>query len=59
MSLQTLTHTEEQLMLVLWTMDTFRTKDILKNHPEPVPHPNTISTYLKILKEKHFIESKK
>lgn len=55
----TLTPTEEQLMLVIWKLGTFRVKDLLASHPAPVPHPNTISTYLKILKEKGFLQTEK
>lgn len=57
--IQTLTTVEEQLMHILWELNDFRLKDIMEVHPAPVPHQNTISTYLKILTEKGFIKSKK
>ena len=57
--IQKLTSVEEQLMHILWELHQFRVKDILQSHPEPVPHHNTISTYLKILMEKGFLSAQK
>lgn len=51
-----LTRAEEQVMLVLWKLQQGFLKEILENSPEPVPHPNTIATILKILVEKGFVE---
>ena len=51
-----LTRAEEQVMLVLWQLQQGFLKEILENSPEPVPHPNTIATILKILVEKGFVE---
>lgn len=51
-----LTRSEEQIMLVLWKLKKGFLKDIIENSPEPVPHPNTIATILKILVEKGFVE---
>ncbi len=59
MKISTLTPVEEQLMLLLWKLDTFYLKDILVEHPEPKPHQNTISTYMKILVEKKFLTTEK
>lgn len=42
-------------MLHLWELGEFRVKDILLAYGEEHPHPNTISTYLKILVEKNFL----
>ncbi|MEC5394291.1 BlaI/MecI/CopY family transcriptional regulator [Bergeyella sp. RCAD1439] len=55
MKINTLTPAEEQLMQVLWTLQTPFMKDIMEALPEPKPHQNTVSTYLKILTEKEFL----
>ena len=59
MKINSLTTTEEQLMQVLWKLDTFYSKEILESHPDPKPHQNTVSTYLKILVEKEFLKTEK
>lgn len=51
-----LTKAEEQLMQVLWKLGKGFLKDIIDATPEPKPHPNTVSTILKILVEKGFVE---
>ena len=51
-----LTKAEEQLMQVLWKLDKGFLKDIIDAMPEPKPHPNTVSTILKILVEKGFVQ---
>jgi BlaI family transcriptional regulator, penicillinase repressor len=51
-----LTKAEEQVMLVLWKLGKGFLKDIIDLTPEPRPHPNTISTLLKILVEKGYVE---
>ncbi len=55
MNINNLTTAEEKLMTVLWKLDTFYMKDVMEQHPEPKPHQNTVSTYLKILVEKGFL----
>lgn len=59
MELSPLTTAEENLMLMLWKLQTFYLKDVMQELPEPKPHQNTISTYLKILTEKKFISNEK
>lgn len=51
----TLTHSEESLMKVLWKINSGYLRDIVEAYPEPKPHPNTISSFLKNLVEKHFL----
>ena len=51
-----LTKAEEQVMQYLWTLDKAFLKDILELFPEPKPHTNTVSTILKILMEKGFVD---
>lgn len=55
----TLTPTEENLMKLFWELQTFYMRDVLEKHPEPKPHQNTVSTYLKLLAEKNFLTIEK
>lgn len=54
-----LTTVEENLMNIIWTLDSPMLKEILEAHPEPKPHQNTVSTYTKILVEKKFLTTEK
>ena len=56
MKMQTLTKAEEQIMQYLWKLEKGFLKDILDLFPEPKPHTNTVSTILKVLKEKNFVD---
>lgn len=56
MKIQTLTKAEEQIMQYLWRLEKAFLKDILELFPEPKPHTNTVSTILKVLKEKEFVD---
>lgn len=55
MRIQQLTKAEEQVMQYLWKIGKGFLKDILEEFPEPKPHTNTVSTILKVLKEKEFV----
>lgn len=59
MQINMLTSSEEQLMRVAWKLETFFMKDLVEAYPEPKPHQNTISTYLKILTDKKFLSTEK
>lgn len=59
MMISPLTTAEENLMKLFWTFDDFYLKDVMERHPEPKPHQNTVSTYLKILVEKGFLKTEK
>ncbi|RMZ59948.1 transcriptional regulator [Chryseobacterium nematophagum] len=59
MKINHLTSAEENLMTLFWKLDSFYLKDIMEKHPEPKPHQNTVSTYLKILVEKGFLSTEK
>ena len=50
-----LTRGEEQVMQVLWKLESGFLKDLVENSPEPKPHANTIATLLKILVEKGYV----
>lgn len=56
MKIQSLTKAEEQVMQYLWRIGSGFLKDILEVFPEPKPHTNTVSTILKVLKEKDFVD---
>ncbi len=56
MKIQQLTKAEEQVMQYLWKLGKGFLKEILDQFPEPKPHTNTVSTILKVLKEKDFVE---
>lgn len=58
MKIPQLTKAEEQVMQYLWDLEHAFLKDILEKFPEPKPHTNTISTILKVLKEKEFVDYK-
>ena len=53
-----LTKAEEQVMQVLWKIEKGFVNDILEHFPEPKPAYNTISTIVRILEKKGFIEHK-
>ena len=59
MKINHLTSAEENLMKLFWKLDSFYLKDIMEQHPEPKPHQNTVSTYLKILVEKGYLSTAK
>lgn len=59
MKINQLTSSEEILMQILWKLNSAYMKNILENYPEPKPHQNTVSTFMKILVEKEFLTTKK
>jgi len=59
MKINHLTSAEENLMKLLWDLNSFYLKDVMEKHPEPKPHQNTVSTYLKILLEKGYLSTEK
>ena len=56
--MQKLTTTEEEIMLILWDLDKAFVKEIIKKISEPKPHYNTVSTIVRILQDKGFIDYK-
>lgn len=56
--MKTLTKAEEQIMQALWTLGPSFVKDIITVLPEPQPHYNTVSTLVKILVDKGFVDYK-
>jgi BlaI family transcriptional regulator, penicillinase repressor len=53
-----LTRAEEQVMQVLWKIEKGFVKDILEYFDEPRPAYNTVSTIVRILQEKGFVDHK-
>lgn len=53
-----LTRAEEQLMQILWQLKKGYVKDVLDELPEPKPAYNTVSTIIRILETKGFIDHK-
>ena len=58
MTLKELTKAEEQIMLILWQLNEAIVKDILEKIPEPKPAYNTVSTVVRVLEGKGFIDHK-
>lgn len=52
---KSLTKAEEQVMQVLWKLEKGYLKDIVEAMPEPRPHSNTVSTVIKILMDKGYV----
>ncbi|MEO9570376.1 MAG: BlaI/MecI/CopY family transcriptional regulator [Polaribacter sp.] len=53
-----LTKAEEQIMQVLWTLEEASVKDVIEKLPEPKPAYNTVSTIIRILENKEFVNHK-
>jgi predicted transcriptional regulator len=51
-----LTKREEEIMNIFWKKETMFVKEIIKLLPDPKPHYNTISTVVRVLEEKGFID---
>jgi BlaI family transcriptional regulator, penicillinase repressor len=53
-----LTKAEEQIMQVLWDLEKAMVNDILVRLPAPKPAYNTVSTIIRILEQKKFVDHK-
>lgn len=53
-----LTKAEDQVMQILWTLEKGFVKDIVEEMPNPKPAYNTVSTIVRILETKGFIDHK-
>ncbi|MBD1394919.1 BlaI/MecI/CopY family transcriptional regulator [Mucilaginibacter glaciei] len=58
MTLKELTKAEEQIMQILWQLNEAIVKDILDKIPDPKPAYNTVSTVVRVLEGKGFIDHK-
>ncbi len=54
--MKTLTKAEEQIMRVLWNIGKGFVRDILEELQEPKPAYNTVSTIVRILQKKGFVD---
>ena len=50
-----LTKAEEEIMQVLWQLESAYVKDIIAKLPKPKPAYNTVSTIVRILEQKGFV----
>jgi predicted transcriptional regulator len=50
-----LTKAEEEIMQVLWDLESAFVKDIIEQLPTPKPAYNTVSTIVRILQQKGFV----
>lgn len=53
-----LTKAEEQIMQILWKLNEGFVNDIIDKMPEPKPAYNTVSTIVRILEKKGFVNHK-
>ena len=53
--MKTLTKAEEQVMKVLWKLESGLLMEVVDKMPPPQPHKNTVSTILKTLVDKEFV----
>lgn len=53
-----LTRAEEQVMQFLWEIGEGMTKDVISQFPDPKPAYNTVSTVIRVLEKKGFVEHK-
>ena len=56
--LKELTRAEDQVMQILWTIEKGVVKDIIEHMPAPKPAYNTVSTIVRILETKGFVDHK-
>ena len=54
--MSTLTKAEEQVMQILWEEEEGFVKELLQKFPEPRPAYNTVSTIIRILEKKGFVD---
>ena len=54
-----LTKAEEQIMRVIWELESCYIKEIVAALPDPKPAYNTVGTFLKILENKGFVSREK
>lgn len=53
-----LTRAEDQVMQLLWQLEKAVVKDIIEEMPDPKPAYNTVSTIVRILETKGFVDHK-
>ncbi len=58
MEIKELTRAEEQVMQILWDIKKGFVKDVIEKMPDPKPAYNTVSTIIRILEKKGFVNYK-
>jgi len=58
MKIKELTKAEEQVMQILWQLNEAIVKDIIEQISEPKPAYNTVSTVVRVLEGKGFVDHK-
>jgi predicted transcriptional regulator len=58
MQMKELTKAEEQVMQILWKLEKAFVKEIIAEMPDPKPAYNTVSTIIRILEQKGFVDHK-
>jgi BlaI family transcriptional regulator, penicillinase repressor len=53
-----LTKAEEQIMQILWDLEKGLVRDVINKLPDPKPAYNTVSTVIRVLEKKGFIDHK-
>ena len=53
-----LTKAEEQVMQILWKIEKGLVRDVIGELPEPKPAYNTVSTVIRVLEKKGFVDHK-
>ncbi|MDN5205551.1 BlaI/MecI/CopY family transcriptional regulator [Fulvivirgaceae bacterium BMA10] len=56
--MEELTKTEERVMQILWKLKRAFVKDVIEQLPDPKPPYNTISSVIRLLEQKGFIDHK-
>lgn len=54
--MKSLTTAEEEIMQVLWKLEKAFVKEVIAELPEPKPAYNTVSTIIRILEKKGFVD---
>ena len=54
--MKNLTKAEEQIIQILWQLEKASVKDVLSRLPEPKPAVTTVSTIIRILESKGFVD---
>jgi len=57
-TMKELTKAEEQVMQILWNIGEGFVKDVIEHYDEPKPAYNTVSTIIRILETKGFVNHK-
>lgn len=50
-----LTDKEEQIMKMLWSKGPMFVREMLELYPDPKPHFNTVSTFVRLMEQKGFV----